>query len=210
MTGKNLWKIPRAKAANWTTPVVLRDPTSGKDVVALQGSKGIHAVDPMTGKELWNYAEGAATIPSSAVSDDGRVLFVPSNGLTALQAGPEAGTFRQLWREESQRPGTASPLVIGDRVFVVNNAGVLTCADATSGERLWRLRVNGPYGGSPVAAGDRIYAFNERGEGQIVNVSGKEGKIVGEIKLGETVQCTPAISDGAVFVRSDSHLWKLE
>ena len=210
VTGKNLWKILRAKAANWCMPVVLQDPTSGKDVVALQGSKGIHAVDPMTGKELWHYAEGAATIPSSAVSGDGKVLFVPSNGLTALEAGPEAGTYRQLWREESQRPGTASPLVIGDRVFSVNNAGVLTCANASSGERLWRLRVNGPYGGSPVAAGERIYAFNERGEGQIVDVSGAEGKIAEEIELGEVVQCTPAVSDGAVFVRSDGHLWRLE
>ena len=36
-----------------------------------------------------------------------------------------------------------------------------------------------------------------------------EGKIVGEMDLGEMIQCTPAIGDGALFVRSNERLWKL-
>ena len=55
-----------------------------------------------------------------------------------------------------------------------------------------------------------MYFFNEKGGGHVVDVSGAEGKIAGEIDLGERIQCTPAISGGALYVRSDGHLWKLK
>lgn len=208
-TGKNRWKTDRARKANWTSPVVLKDSATGGDVVALQGSAGVSAVDPDTGREVWAYEDGAATMASGAASGDGSVLFVPSHGLTALQAGPERNVARQLWREEQQSPGTASPLVLGDHVFTLNNAGVLTCAETKTGERLWRLRLKGPFSASPVAAGKRLYFFSEKGVGQIVDVSGAEGTVSGEIELGETILATPSISDGAIYVRSDGHLWKI-
>lgn len=208
-TGTNLWKIDRTKAANWTSPVVMKGAGSGGEVVVLQGSDGLNALDPATGREIWKYEGGAATIPSSAVSADREVLYVPSHGLTALRVGPEGNTARQLWRDEQQRPGTASPLVLDGKVYTVNNAGVLSCADVGTGERLWRIRLKGPYGCSPVAAGRHLYFFSEKGVGLAVDVSGAAGKIVGEIDLEERILCTPAISNDAIYVRSDGHLWKL-
>ena len=108
------------------------------------------------------------------------------------------------------RPQTANPTVAGDKLYNVNGAGVLTCASIADGETLWQLRLKGPFSGSPVAAGKHLYYFNEQGLGQVVDASGKEGKLVSSIELGDTVLCTPAISDGALFVRSDKHLWKLK
>ncbi|MGK0185485.1 MAG: outer membrane protein assembly factor BamB [Verrucomicrobiales bacterium] len=205
-TGENRWKIPRPKAANWTSPVIFED--GGQQLVGLQSSEGLLAVNPKTGEEIWNFDGGASTIPSSCVGNG--MVFIPSNGLTALKlngAKPE-----QVWQQAQLRPGTASPIVVGDRVFVLNNAGVLNCADIATGERLWRLRLKGPYGSSPVAAGNYLYFFDEKGGAQVVDISAPgetEGKLVGEMALGEMIQCTPAIGDGAVFVRSNSRLWKL-
>ena len=51
-----------------------------------------------------------------------------------------------------------------------------------------------------------------RGVAQVVDVSAKgksEGQIIGEMDLGETVLSTPAIANGALFVRSNGKLWKL-
>jgi outer membrane protein assembly factor BamB len=200
-TGRNKWKLDRPKAANWTSATVW------KDIVALQSSKGILGIDPATGKTAWNYEDGASTIPSSVVHNG--ILYAVSKGITALS--PENGAVTQLWRHEKLNPGTASPLVLGDHLYVVNGAGVLIKASLKNGDEQWKLRLKGPFSGSPVAAGNRIHIVNERGIFQTIDPTVEpEGKITQEIELKETVLTTPAISGGAVYVRSDSKLWKLQ
>jgi len=199
-TGRNKWKLERPKAANWTSATVW------KNVVALQSSKGILAVEPATGKTVWDYSDGASTIPSSVGT--GEALYAVSHGITAL--APEKGAVTQLWRNEKLNPGTASPLVLGDSIYVVNGAGVLIKASLKNGDEAWKLRLKGPFSGSPVAAGKRIYAVNERGIFQVIDPEAPEGKVLKEIELKETVLTTPAISGGAVYLRSDAKLWKLQ
>jgi len=71
------------------------------------------------------------------------------------------------------------------------------------------MRVKGPASGSPVTSSSHLYFFNEDGLGQIIKIDGKEGKLVSSLDLEETILCTPALSENALFVRSDNHLWKL-
>jgi outer membrane protein assembly factor BamB len=176
-------------------------------MLLLQSGRGIHAVNPKNGEVAWHYADGAATIPSSALA--GGVLYVPSHGLTALELADDGRSFKQKWRSSRLRPGTASPLVHRDRVYSLNNAGVLTCGDTDSGKRLWQLRLDGPFGGSPVVADNHLYAFNEEGMVQVVDLSAPEGRIAGEMDLGEMIQCSPAVSNGALYVRSNRRIWKI-
>ncbi len=205
-SGVNEWKIARPKAANWTSPVALK--AGNQVIVALQSSKGVLGVLPATGSEIWNFTKGAATIPSGAAAGD--QLYIPSNGLTAIQTSKLTGEDpKKLWNEGQQRPGTASPLIVGDKIFVINGAGVLTCANRNSGERLWRLRLKGPFSGSPVSSGNNLFIFNEQGLGQCVEIGASEGKVISEIDLKETVLGTAALSGQAIYVRSDGHLWKL-
>ena len=205
-TGRNLWRESRPKVANWTSPVVFTSPTSGEEVVALQSGHGVSVRRPDDGRELWSYDGGASTIPSSTWAPG--KLLVPSHGLTAISLGPE-NLADQLWRSNQLRPATASPVVSGGKVYVLNNAGVLSCGDMETGERIWRMRLEGPFGGSPVASGDLLYVFSEKGLGQAVLLEEDEGELRGSIDLGEEIQCTPAVSDGALYVRSDGHLWKI-
>ena len=62
---------------------------------------------------------------------------------------------------------------------------------------------------SPVATREHLFVFNEEGLGQIVEIGPEEGKTVASVDLGETILCTPAVSGGALFVRSDKSLWRL-
>ena len=198
-TGKNRWKMDRPKAANWTSAVIW------EGAVALQSKTGLTGIDPMTGKVKWDYQDGAATITSSAVTPDG--IYIPSNGLTAIL--PENQSTSQLWRAEGLKPGTPSPLVIGDAIYVVNGAGVMVKASIKDGEEQWKLRMKGPFSGSGVASGDYIYIANERGQFQVIDTTAEEGEVVQTIELDDTILATPAISGGAVFIRSDAKLWKL-
>jgi outer membrane protein assembly factor BamB len=199
MTGSNLWKLERPKAANWTSAVHVGG------AVALQSSKGLLGVNARTGAELWNYTDGASTIPSSAVA--GNLLYAPSNGMTALEV--EGGSVSQRWRNEGLSPGTASPVVIGEHLYVVNKAGVLIQANTKDGSENWKSRLKGPFSGSPVAAGKMLYIVSERGVFQAVDTTAKEGEVIQSLELGETVLTTPAVSGGAIYVRSDGKLWKL-
>jgi hypothetical protein len=93
---------------------------------------------------------------------------------------------------------------------VLNGAGVLVKASLANGDEAWKLRLKGPMSGSPVAAGKYIYIASERGDFQVVDTTAKEGEVIHTVELKETVLCSPAISNGAVYVRSDKTLWKLK
>ncbi len=205
--GANLWKLDRPKMANWTSPVILKG-TDGSSLVALQSGKGIAAVEPKSGRVVWQYTDGASTIPSSTAS--GGVLYVPSNGLTALQPGPDGQSPKQLWRSSQLRPSTPSPVIVNDKVFTMNDAGVVTCGSTVDGKRLWQLRLKGPFSATPVVAGTRLYCVNEKGLLQVVETTGAEGTVVSEFDLGKTILSTPSIANGALYVRSDALLWKLK
>ena len=205
-TGINRWKIERPKRVNWTSPLLLRG-SNGKQIVALQSAGGVSAIDPASGKVIWNYSEGADTIPSSALRGD--TLFVPSHGITALQITADGHPPKQLWRAAQLRPATASPLALGERIFTLNDAGVLTCGDTANGNRLWQIRLKGPFSATPLAAGKHLYFVNEKGLVQVVDPSKAEGEIVSELDLGESIIGTPSIGSGAIYFRSDGHLWKI-
>jgi outer membrane protein assembly factor BamB len=206
-TGETRWRIARPRAANWTSPIVWSGATGDEPQVLLQSSKGIDALDPLTGEVAWSYREGASTIPSSVLA--GERIYVPSHGITALRPVAASESPELLWREGRLPPGTASPIVLEGRIYVINNANVLVCGNLEDGKLLWRLRLTGPFSASPVAAAGYLYFVNEEGLAQVVRPGDKAGELVSENALGEVILATPAVADGGLYVRSDGHLWKI-
>jgi outer membrane protein assembly factor BamB len=205
-TGQNLWKLDRPKMANWCSPLVLKQ-ADGSSAFGLQSGKGLLAVKAQTGKTLWNYEDGASTVASSAVLDG--TIFSPSHGLTAFRPKGSGEPVEQLWRSGQLRPGTPSPVILGDKIFVLNDGGVLSCAEIGTGKRLWQLRLKGPFSSTPVASGHLLLAVNEKGLTQLVDINKPEGEVVAELDLGDTVLGTPSLATDGVYVRSDAILWKL-
>ena len=207
-TGANRWKLDRPKMANWTSPLVLSGTnTNASALVVLQSGKGLSAIEPRTGKEVWYYTDGAATIPSSTFA--GGVFYAASKGITALRPSAGEPHPEQLWQSGQLSPATASPIVIGGKIFTLNAAGILSCADVKDGKRLWQLRLTGPFSGSPVAVGGHLYLVNEKGLVQAVNTAAPEGELASALDLKETMLATPSVANGAIYVRSDKTLWKL-
>lgn len=205
ITGETRWQIQRPRAANWTSPSLIPGRGGRAAQVLLQSSKGLTAVDPESGKILWDFDKGASTIPSATVSAG--MVYVPSNGLTALKPGVDA--VEQLWNSGSISPATSSPVVAGNLALVLNSSGVLNAASLETGERVWQLRLRGPFSGTPVFAGGHLYLVNEAGVAFVVKPEADAGTIVSELDLGETILCSPGVSGGGLFVRSDGHLIKL-
>ncbi len=207
-TGESRWRINRPREASWASPVVMLGAAPQQDVVLLQSPSQITAHEAASGKQLWVYKSPCDGI-SSAVAAGG-VVYVPSKGITALRpsAGPQPEV---LWNASTLLPGAASSVVDQGRLLAINRAGVLACAGTSDGQIAWRLRLEGEFWGTPALAGNRLYCINQNGAGQVVEISsdGRGGEIVGKGQLEGPIQCSPAISGGALYVRSDRHLWKI-
>jgi len=203
-TGKNVWKTPRHRDINWVTPLLYND---GKRTdVLVQSPNELTAYDPADGTKRWSYAgKGLSKIPS-ATSGNG-LIFVPGGELIALKPGNEKVAPETVWNSARLRPATSSPLVYQGKVFVLNSAGVLNCAELTKGETLWQERLKGPFSASPVGADGKVYCVNEAGTTFVVEPGQDRATVVATNALGETILGSPAISGGAIFLRSDQHLF---
>jgi outer membrane protein assembly factor BamB len=208
LTGEELWKIARPRKANWTSPALWKDKATGKDLVLIQSSAGVVAIEPRTAEVKWSFDDGASTVSSLVVADG--VAYVPSHGITAIRPGESTPSVAEiLWQEGSLNPGTSSLAVKDGKVYLISDSGVLSCADAATGKREWQSRLpKGHCSGSPIISGDHLYVFNETGMGIVCDLK-DSGKVVHQHSFDQPILCTAAISDGAIYVRSDKTLWKI-
>ena len=105
-------------------------------------------------------------------------------------------------------PTTPSPVVVGDEVYLVNDAGIATCADVKTGRTHWTHRFDGGFSASPVAAEGRVYFQNEAGVGYVIE-AGKTFKLLSQNDLRERSLASYAVADGALFVRTEGHLFRV-
>jgi outer membrane protein assembly factor BamB len=196
------------------------------DLLLLQSPTGLSAHDPTTGREVWSFKTSCNDIASAVTAHD--TIFLPTDGgvqalrVTSGPATSEKAAVAPLWTAAKLNFGAASPIVDAGRVYSVNRAGVLNCGDAGSGTILWQLRLKGAIWGSPAIAGGHMYLVNKDGVGLVVRLPRKErdskeldskehesGELIGEGAIDEPVLASPAIADGALYIRSDRHLWKI-
>ena len=112
------------------------------------------------------------------------------------------------WKLDRAVPVTSSPLVVGDELYMVSDIGVATCLDAKTGKILWQERLGGNFSASPMFAGGQIYFLNEAGETTIIAPGQKFNRIRRNSLDGLTL-ASMAVSDGSIFVRSNTALYRI-
>jgi len=198
-TGKNRWKIDRPRGINWVTPLLVRDP--GGDRVVFASSDGLFAHEPATGKRAWSLTgKSFSTIPSPVAGDG--MIFAPGGKFLAVRSDrPEV-----VWEAGKLPTGYASPLYYRGQVYALTAGGVLNCADGATGRPLWSRRVEGAFSASPLAADGKIYVVNEEGTTTVLQ-AGVETQVLAVNSLPETILATPVAAGGALYLRSDKHLY---
>ena len=205
-TGETRWRVARPNKANWVSPAAIRG-KNGKHAVLLQSGDGLTAYDAKSGAQLWKYDVACAGIPSVTAAGDR--IYLPANGITALDAASDATSPTLAWDSNRLAPGNASPVIDGDKIYLLARAGVLVCGDAKSGDLLWQERLKGTFWATPVVANGHAYCVNQDGACLVVKLGAEKGETVHTAEMGESFLGTPAIAGNALYLRGEKHLWKI-
>jgi outer membrane protein assembly factor BamB len=200
--GRNVWKVERPVENSYATPVVAR--RWGRTEVIVQSPSALTALDPTTGKTLWSFdAEPLAEIPSPVAAGD-LVLGMLRAGMVALR--PSAGGPPVVvWQTAKLSSMAPSALVADGKVYVIKR-DILTCGDLADGKVLWDIRLKGYFWASPVLAGGKLYVVGQDGLVTVVRL-GAKGEVVGTSDMKEQFFGTPAVANGAMYLRSDKCLY---
>src|SRR5207253_6710752 len=146
-----------------------------RDEIVSVGAYRAAAYDPPTGKEIWrvSYADGFSNVPRP-VYGHGLVYIAtgfqqPSLLAVRADGAGDVTKTHVAWTLRPRAPLTPSPLLVGDELYVVNDAGIASCLNAQTGEPYWVQRLDGGgYSASPVFADGRIYFLSEEGVTTVV------------------------------------------
>ena len=147
---------------------------------------------------------------------DGNVVLAMGGYFGASLAVKPGGsgdvTAKRLWHEaRAKKNRLATPVMHEGHAYFVNMSGFMTCLDLKTGgtvytERLPATKSDPGVWGSPVLVGDRVYVTNQSGDTHVVRASPKF-ELLASNPVGEYSNSTPAVSDGAIYLRTHTSLW---
>ena len=213
-SGKPRWKTARRRPADqaYSTPLVIT--VGQQDQLVSVGAYRAAAYEPLTGQEIWrvSYGDGFSNVPRP-VFGQGLVFIATGFQTPALMAVRPDGKgdvtrTHVAWTITRGAPYTPSPLLVGNDLYYVSDTGVLSLADAGSGQIVWQQRLGGNYSASPVFADGRIYFQSEEGMTTVI-APGREFRRLASNRLDGATLASMAVSGGSFFIRSQSHLYRI-
>jgi outer membrane protein assembly factor BamB len=218
--GKQAWRVERNEITSWTTPTIYQ----GKDRVELiaNGGRYIRGYDPLTGKELWRFADNDTQVKMQAplIANDliyitggyppGRAMYAFRPGAVgdiSLKPGEDKNAFL-AWTTSKGSPYTPTPIIYGDLFYVLADNGVLSTYDAKTGENIYQQRLPTSFSASPVAAHGKLYLSSEDGDVFVVK-AGRQYELLSRNTMGQPLMATPALSDGMLIIRSENTIYAL-
>lgn len=215
--GEIRWKTDRTathlrKKFAFGTPLVIT--VDGMKQIVSQGAGAVYGYEPADGSVIWkvDYADGYSVVPRPVFAHG--LLYVSSGfdkaKLLAIDPGGRGDITEThvRWTLTKGAPHTPSPLVVGKELYVVSDGGVLTCADAASGEIHYQQRLGGKFSASPLFADGKIYVQAEEGEG-IVFRPGREYEELSRNQLEARTFASYAVFDSSLLIRTEKHLYRI-
>lgn len=230
-TGATVWKTPRSTDYHdlvdgkpkldgdlrkaYGTPILIKvgDTTQLVSV----GSRAAFGYDARTGKEIWTVTHAGYNAAVRPLTNDGTVYLYtgyPNAHLVALRVDPATKgdvTSRALWDRPKYNADLASAVLVNNRIFHSSGAGIGVCVNLADGTDDWSERLftgAGKVIASAIATRERVYFFNEGGDATVVAASPKF-KVLARNKLESGMTSSPAAADGALFLRTKTHLYKI-
>jgi outer membrane protein assembly factor BamB len=226
-TGREVWTVERTDQAGrlgsgWATPFIWRN-ARRTEIVTI--GRGFVISYDLAGRELWRLkgmtqatpspvaADGLLYVGSGSQGESNRPVFAirpGASGDITLPADATDSTF-VAWFQPRLSGYTPSPLVYRDRVYAVNDNGILQVVDAKSGREVYKARLGGignTFSSSPVAVDGRIYFLSEDGDTFVLRAGDAYDELA-KNSLGEMSLASPAADATGFYIRTQTHLYRL-
>jgi outer membrane protein assembly factor BamB len=214
-TGREIWRVKRTERFNWAAPYVATH--NGRRQIIMSGET-VRGYDFEAGEFLWEAAGlGENTIPQPVQHGD--LVFAMSGHtirmLMAIRLGRRGnltGTDAIVWSTPRGASYTPSPLLHDGRLYVLSDNGLLSAFDAATGKPFYqqgRLPKSYSFKASPVGARDRIYLATEDEDVVVVRMGDRLDVLATNSLKGQSFVASPVIVEGDVYLRSQSHLFKV-
>ncbi|MBJ45064.1 MAG: pyrrolo-quinoline quinone [Planctomycetaceae bacterium] len=190
LTGRPLWKVALSRRGVNTPPLV-----AGNHVFACQSEENIQGT-----------TMGAVVSIDTTRAGDLRPADSFAKATDLTESGVE-------WKVEELMAGRAQPLLIGNRLWIVDDRGKLHILDAQTGEPVAkRIALGRMMRASLLYADGKVYAFEANGRWAIYRPDDKRGaKVVnkGRMPRGEEVHGSPTCAHGRIYVQSNDAIYCL-
>ena len=212
LTGSIRWKRSRQGRMAYATPLAIR--VNGVDQVVSPGADRVVAYNPRNGEEIWWARYDGYSLVPRPVYGAGLVFVCSGYDSPTLFAVRPDGSgdvteSRVVWTLKRAAPLNPSPLLIDDALYIVNDKGIASCLEAKTGKVRWQERLNGEFSASPLYADGRIYLLNEEGETTVITPGSEFRKLACNSLEGRTL-ASLAVSDRAIYLRTDHHLYRIQ
>jgi len=204
---------PNDNRKSYGTPTIIT--YQGKKQLISPAAEVTFSYDPETGDELWRvrHEEWGWNVACRPIYAHDIVYFTTGIEKNLLAVDP-SGTgdvtdTHIVWRMRKGAPEIPSPVIVDDLVFVVNEGGVVTCANAKTGDTIWKGRIRGKYWASPLYANGNIYFCNIDGIVSVIS-AGQEFKMIARNKFEAEFVASGAIAGNKLILRSLTHLYCIE
>lgn len=209
-TGKVRWRAePAMKRISHVPPLLVGEGAARQLIVA--GSDEIRSFNPETGEPLW-WCKGPSDVAVAGLSHGDGMVFA-SAGYPArtrmavrIDGRGDVGASHVAWSIRKQVTYVPSPVFHKGHLYTVEDAGLLFCFDAKTGEAVWEHRLGGRTRSSLALVEDRIYSTNEQGLTTVFAADPTAFRPLATNTLGEFCYTTPAISGGRLFLRTGGNL----
>lgn len=216
-TGKTRWQLDRKTTwCVYATPCVRQDEEGRTELLFVSTSHGITAVEPASGKIVWEMGDLLKEVVSSPVVADGLVIagdsfFMKGGHFVAVRPpSKKQGTKPAVaWEIPKPVPRVSTPIVANGRLYLWSEEGTVACHDVATGQQVWKERIqSGSFHGSPVCVAGRLYCISRNGD-VIVLAASDKFELLARVPLGESSSATPAIAGGVMYLRSRTQLFSL-
>jgi outer membrane protein assembly factor BamB len=201
-TGKTVWSADRPVKVSWSSPIVVN--TGKRTEIITTAEPYVAAYNPANGKELWKIECISGEVGPSLAYANGIVFSVNDySKLSAIRLG-EQPTI--LWESNDYLSDIPSPAANDKYLFLSTSYGTAVCYDAVTGEKYWEKDFGKSVYSSPMIVENKVYILDVTGVMHIISAD-KEFKLIGEPKLGEYSACTPAFTNGRIYIKGETNLY---
>lgn len=201
-SGEMKWETLRPGRPVWSSPVIA-DFGDGPEVI-INGNPSVSSYNAETGAEKWSVECLTGDVAPSAAVNSSMVYVVTDYArLAAVKPGAGAAI---IWEDNTYTPDVSSPVANDEFLFLATANGDVACYNAMKGDTLWARYYLDQFYASPVIADDKVWFLDRSGIMHIVT-AGDKYELIAEPALGEETDCTPAFSEGELYIRAKENIY---